>query len=86
MYTNGTMLEIGYPRNDLLYAPNKDQIALDLKKKLHIPLDKKTILYAPTWRDDEYYGKEKEVVTGIVQRVMGKNVSINLGKGRCSIK
>lgn len=57
MYTNGTMLEIGYPRNDLLYAPNKDQIALDLKKKLHIPLDKKTILYAPTWRDDEYYGK-----------------------------
>ena len=28
----------------------------------------------------EYYGKEKEVVTGIVQRVMGKNVSINLGK------
>ncbi|WP_370807370.1 CDP-glycerol glycerophosphotransferase family protein [Faecalibacillus intestinalis] len=34
MYTNGTMLEIGYPRNDLLYAPNKDEIALDLKKKL----------------------------------------------------
>ena len=29
---------------------------------------------------DEYHGKEKEVVTGIVQRVMGKNVSINLGK------
>ena len=29
---------------------------------------------------DEYYGKEKEVVTGIVQRIMGKNVSINLGK------
>ena len=29
---------------------------------------------------DEYHGIEKEVVTGIVQRVMGKNVSINLGK------
>ena len=29
---------------------------------------------------DQYYGKEKEVVTGIVQRVMGKNVSVNLGK------
>ncbi|MGN8630944.1 transcription termination factor NusA [Blautia sp. HCP3S3_G3] len=29
---------------------------------------------------DQYYGQEKEVVTGIVQRVMGKNVSINLGK------
>ena len=30
---------------------------------------------------DEYYGKEKEVVTGIVQRMMGnKSISINLGK------
>lgn len=29
---------------------------------------------------DLYYGKEREVLTGIVQRVMGKNVSINLGK------
>ncbi len=29
---------------------------------------------------DQYYGIEKEVVTGIVQRVMGRNVSINLGK------
>ncbi len=57
MYTNGQMLEIGYPRNDLLYAPDKDEIAAKLKKKLKIPADKKTILYAPTWRDDEYYGK-----------------------------
>ena len=29
---------------------------------------------------DQYYGKEKEVVTGIVQRVMGRNISINLGR------
>ncbi|MCI9067417.1 MAG: transcription termination/antitermination protein NusA [Lachnospiraceae bacterium] len=29
---------------------------------------------------NQYYGKEKEVVTGIVQRYLGKNVSINLGK------
>ncbi|MDO4523402.1 MAG: transcription termination factor NusA [Eubacteriales bacterium] len=29
---------------------------------------------------DEYYSKEREVVTGIVQRYLGKNVSINLGK------
>lgn len=28
---------------------------------------------------DEYYSKEKDVVTGIVQRYVGKNVSINLG-------
>jgi N utilization substance protein A len=29
---------------------------------------------------DEYYGKEKEVITGIIQRINGKNVSVNLGK------
>jgi CDP-glycerol glycerophosphotransferase len=50
------MLEVGYPRNDLMYHPDKEKIALQLKKKLGIPLDKKTILYAPTWRDDEFYG------------------------------
>lgn len=29
---------------------------------------------------DQYYGKSKDIVTGIVQRYVGKNVSINLGK------
>ena len=28
----------------------------------------------------EYYAKERDVVTGIVQRYLGKNVSVNLGK------
>ena len=29
---------------------------------------------------NQYYAKEKDVVTGIVQRYIGKNVSVNLGK------
>ncbi len=29
---------------------------------------------------DEYFSMEKEVVTGVVQRYVGRNVSINLGK------
>src|SRR5699024_9544165 len=28
-----------------------------LKRKLNLPLDKKVLLYAPTWRDDEFYSK-----------------------------
>lgn len=52
----GEMLEYGYPRNDILYWPNEDEIAQQLKEKLGIPKDKKTILYAPTWRDDQHYG------------------------------
>ena len=34
---------------------------------------------------DEYYSKEKDIVTGIVQRYVGKNVSINLGKVDASL-
>lgn len=51
------VLEYGYPRNDLMYSPNKKDIVAKLKQKLQIPEGKKTILYAPTWRDDEYYGR-----------------------------
>jgi len=51
------MLETGYPRNDILHAPNRDEIAKNIREKLRIPKNKKTILYAPTWRDDEFYGK-----------------------------
>ena len=29
---------------------------------------------------NEYFSMEKEVVTGVVQRYVGRNVSINLGK------
>ncbi|SKA63161.1 CDP-glycerol glycerophosphotransferase [Eubacterium uniforme] len=48
------ILESGYPANDIMYYDNKDEIAADLREKLGIPKDKKTILYAPTWRDDDY--------------------------------
>lgn len=51
------ILEYGYPRNDILHSENREQIASEIKKKLRIPENKKTILYAPTWRDDEYYGR-----------------------------
>ena len=49
------ILEIGYPRNDILVR-EKDNSAF-WKEKLGIPSDKKVILYAPTWRDDQYYGE-----------------------------
>ncbi|KYG30895.1 CDP-glycerol--glycerophosphate glycerophosphotransferase [Alkalihalobacillus trypoxylicola] len=53
------ILEVGYPRNDVLYQKNNQQDILKIKEKIGLPLDKKVILYAPTWRDDEYYGKGK---------------------------
>jgi CDP-glycerol glycerophosphotransferase len=51
------MLETGYPRNDILYAENKEEIAARVKDRIGISKEKKTILYAPTWRDDEFYTK-----------------------------
>ncbi|MCR5521210.1 MAG: bifunctional glycosyltransferase family 2 protein/CDP-glycerol:glycerophosphate glycerophosphotransferase [Lachnospiraceae bacterium] len=49
------MLEYGYPRNDVLHGEDIAERAAEIRKKLGIPADKKTILYAPTWRDDEFY-------------------------------
>lgn len=52
-----TILEIGYPRNDILFQGNIDSYILSLKERMGLPLDKKILLYAPTWRDNEYYKK-----------------------------
>ena len=56
MFDN-TMLETGYPRNDILHNADREQLAAMLRKRLGIPEGKKAILYAPTWRDDEFYAK-----------------------------
>jgi CDP-glycerol glycerophosphotransferase len=52
------VLEIGYPRNDILFHQNNREDILSLKKKLKLPTEKKIILYAPTWRDNEHYGHQ----------------------------
>ena len=49
------IIESGYPRNDILHTGNNDQYIGSLKKQLGIPMDKKVILYAPTWRDNEFH-------------------------------
>lgn len=49
------ILEIGYPRNDFLINHTVDDVTR-IKKSLNIPMDKKVILYAPTWRDNQHAG------------------------------
>lgn len=49
---HGPILEIGYPRNDILTKSKNDPlIKVRLKEKLGLPSNKKIILYAPTWRE-----------------------------------
>lgn len=50
------VLEIGYPRNDLLINENNQNKIEQIKASLRLPKDKKILLYAPTWRDNEYFG------------------------------
>ena len=54
---DGEMLEIGYPRNDILINENNETKINEIKERLNIDKDKKIILYAPTWRDNEFHKK-----------------------------
>lgn len=47
------IVELGYPRNDFLFNHTKEYVD-NLKENLGIPKDKKVILYAPTWRDNQH--------------------------------
>lgn len=47
------ILEAGYPRNEYLFNYTEKDVA-KLKKELGIPKEKKVILYAPTFRDNQY--------------------------------
>lgn len=59
VFDRAKILEYGYPRNDILYAENRDEIAAEVKKELGIPEGKRVILYAPTWRDNQFYDRGK---------------------------
>jgi CDP-glycerol glycerophosphotransferase len=53
------MLVEGYPANDIFYKSDLKERISNLKRKLNIPENKKVILYAPTWRDNEMTGSWK---------------------------
>jgi CDP-glycerol glycerophosphotransferase len=55
---DGEILEIGYPRNDILFKHNNTDAIQALKLKYQLPVEKKILLYAPTWRDNSFYDKE----------------------------
>ena len=49
----GRVLETGYPRNDVLLAPDRADRRARLRARLGIAEGTKAVLYAPTYRDDE---------------------------------
>ncbi|MEJ5914671.1 CDP-glycerol glycerophosphotransferase family protein [Pseudokineococcus sp. 1T1Z-3] len=49
----GPVLDVGYPRNDVLHAPGAAEQGRAVRARLGIGEDEQVVLYAPTWRDDE---------------------------------
>lgn len=54
------IIKTGLPRNDSLYRTTEEE-ANKIKEKLGLPLNKKLILYAPTWRDSRDGGKSYQI-------------------------
>ena len=49
---DGTILSVGYPRDDALVAPDRDEVRERTRRLLGIRDGQTVVLYAPTWRDD----------------------------------
>ena len=49
----GEVLEVGYPRNDVLSSPGRDDIRRRVRAELGVPDDVQVVLYAPTFRDEQ---------------------------------
>ncbi|MFE9700145.1 CDP-glycerol glycerophosphotransferase family protein [Streptomyces sp. NPDC006270] len=47
----GEVLEAGSPANDVLFPPERDKAAEEVRRGLGIPEDHRVVLYAPTYRD-----------------------------------
>ncbi len=60
IYT-GKLIESGYPRNDLLFSTNRDDIIEKLiNRGIAVDDKKKIILYAPTWRGPSFDRADKD--------------------------
>src|ERR671927_2031304 len=53
----GEVHETGYPRNDLLLSPRRDEVRAAVRADLGISDDQTVVLYTPTWRDDLVFNK-----------------------------
>lgn len=71
------MIESGYPRNDFLFTHNNHETINRIRASLGIEKNKKVILYAPTWRDNEYFAQGKYKFT---LKIDLEQLQSNLGK------
>jgi CDP-glycerol glycerophosphotransferase len=53
----GPVMEVGYPRNDILVSDVGAEVRDRVRAHFGIPEDAKVVLYAPTWRDNLRVGR-----------------------------
>jgi CDP-glycerol glycerophosphotransferase len=51
----GPIMEVGYPRNDLLSSPRATPLRQETRQRLGIADGVRAVLYVPTWRDDDAF-------------------------------
>lgn len=61
---SSSFLRTGLPRNDVLYSVTEES-QKKIQEKLGLPVGKKYILYAPTWRDSEDGGASYQITPPI---------------------
>jgi CDP-glycerol glycerophosphotransferase len=59
----GEVLETGYPRNDLLSAPDRGAVRARVRRELGIADGVTAVLYTPTWRDDFVFAEHGDDLT-----------------------
>jgi CDP-glycerol glycerophosphotransferase len=52
---DGEVLEIGYPRNDVLVSPRAGSVRERTRRELGLEDGRTAVLYTPTWRDDAFW-------------------------------
>jgi CDP-glycerol glycerophosphotransferase len=52
---DGEVCEYGYPRNDVLRRPDARELAAAVRRRIGLAGGKRVVLYAPTWRDNQFY-------------------------------
>ncbi|MEU0520069.1 CDP-glycerol glycerophosphotransferase family protein [Streptosporangium sp. NPDC006007] len=67
----GAVLECGYPRNDTLSAPGREELAARVRRRLGVADGVRLVLYAPTFRDYDRKNASLRLDLAAARRVLG---------------
>jgi CDP-glycerol glycerophosphotransferase len=69
----GKIVEAGYPRNDVLCAPERDELAAEVRRRLGLAPGSKVVLYAPTYRDFDRKNNSVKLNLAQARKILGRD-------------